>query len=682
MRELSLGELPSAGEPLQLHIDENNAELLESDVQQRIKRQQSRLTRKQQRKLTKRLTALSKQLNSLSYNQLIYKRWEYEQLDEQLTHLFKTQPDQPPKTIAKRDRVTNRIANLTAQIDSLQPLSDEFDTVNNALKNHYELMAWEAEDKENFEAFKREARTWEAQLASAFKQSPRLHHKGVDAKGKPFIKIPIIEDIVIKDDRVMFRIKTTGQTAIERLFNRWHSALPYGVDVSALVSEETLENLSTACNRVVTVERSKRGTNLFYVISRLDAPDGIPKSVLYQKVIDWYPTKDHINTPWASGVTNDRQVHWYNFEDNPHVLIAGASNGGKSNHVNQMIATMVTMNTPDELRIMLVDLKGGIEFTHWTGLQHQLRDMLTTPNQVLDGLSWLRTIMERRLQAFEKIKAKNLTTYNRKAKTKLPRLVCIVDEMATLIGLSDLTKDLHTELRVLSAQGRAVGISLVLCTQHPSVDVLPGWVKTNMSLRVSARMPSMTASMIVLDSPTASKLPDIVGRMVFSSGRNEFIAQSPYISDEQIVQAIKVANEYPAPDNTEFLEDVKEIVLQPILFNRDDMLEIALTRLDGKISPSRIHKIVSNKRASLRELRILGKELVKNIKDDGGIHVNDIFYDIKKVGNTYQLIEAEDQTPPTEHPTEQKTPETLIDTERSVVQSFSHTENANRNQSA
>jgi len=647
--ELTLDALPLPGEPLTPHTDENNKALLESDVQERIARQQARLTRRQRFWLKRRWNKLGRKLNQLGYNDLITQRWECYQLYEELKHKIHETKDK--SLLPEYEDVKARGKALNEQLRNIKAIIEEFEEVNGKLKAHDELIQWEQEDKENFKAFLNEARTWEQQLISAFKQSPRLHHRYSDEKGSWVTDIPIIREIVVKDDRVMYLIKTTSQSMFDRLFGRWHSALPYGVDIANMISDVTLQNLKSACGRVVTVEHGKRGTNFYYVISRLDSPDGIPNKILYQKAIDWYPPLDHSKTPWIAGVTDDRKIEWYNFEDNPHVLIAGATQGGKSNHVNQMIATMVTMNTPQELRLLLVDLKGGIEFTHWKGLQHQLRPMLTSPTAVLEGLQWLRSIMETRLDAFESMKAKNLTSYNEKVEHKLPRIVCLIDEMATLIGLGDLTKDLHTELRVLSAQGRAVGINLVLCTQHSSVDVLPGWVKTNMGLRISAKMPSHQASMVILDSITASTLPDVPGRMVFSSGRFEIIAQSPFISDEQIESSIKVANAFKKPDNTEFISVLPKPKPVKPEFTRDDVLKFAMD-MNNKLSANRIHDIVGNEVITLRKLRVLVSSIVDDL-EKGTIEYEGVEYGMERQGRAYVLV-------PIEQTTEQETVNDMV----------------------
>lgn len=633
--ELTLDALPKPGEPLQPDIHRDNRRLLQEDVRERIERQKNRLTRKERFILQIRWRWLRYQLIRSEYNPLIVQRqklWEeYEALKYQLI-------ERKSKKIYVRFQAVKQAGiKINKRIRALDQLSSEFDRVNNKLKAHDELLKFEREDQENFEAFVREARTWEKQLYAAFRQSPRLHHKSENSKGETYIDIPIIREIIVKDDRVMYHVKTTGQSFLERLLSRWHSALPYGVDVSALVSDETLKNLSTMCNRVVTVQRSQRGTNLFYVISRLDSPDGIPSKLLYQKILDFYPIVDHKKSVWCAGVTNDRQLQWFNFEDTPHILIAGATLGGKSNHINQMIATLVTMHQPKELRVLLVDLKGGVEFTHWNGLQHQIRDMLKTPKAVLEGLQWLRSIMENRLIAFEKMKAKNLTSYNEKVKEPLPRLICFVDEMATLLGLGQMTTDIHTELRTLSSQGRAVGIHLVLCTQHSSVDVLPGWVKTNMMMRISAKMPSHQASMVILDSITAATLPDVPGRMVFSIGRSEVIAQSPFISDDQIAEAIRLANSFPAGDDIEFIDSLPD---PQESFSSQDVIKLAL-EMNGKLSANRIYDLIGDEvNITLRQLRAI----VDRIKDDlekGPIEHEGTYYNMTRKGRAYVLIPME-----------------------------------------
>jgi hypothetical protein len=465
-----------------------------------------------------------------------------------------------------------------------------------------------------------------------------LHHKIEDSNGNYFCHTPHIEHTIFKNDRVLYLIQTTGQNIFERLRGRWHSELPYNVDIRDLTCDETLENLSAACNRVVSVVRSKRGTNLFYAINRLDSPDGIPSKVLYSKIIQWYPTSDHTKTPWAAGVTEDRKATWFNFEDIPHILIAGSTKSGKSNHINAMIATMVTMNTPRELRLLLIDNKGGIEFTHWQGIKHALRPMIKNVGEVLPALQFARSLMERRLERFESIRAKNLMSFNSKVNDdqRLPRIVIIIDEMATLLGLGDLTTAIQNELRVLTSQGRAVGVHIIVCTQHSSADVLPGWVKTNLSMRIAGKMPSHHASMTIIDSATAATLADYPGRMVFALGRNEVIAQSPYISDEEIARSVTISMGFASGDDKEFYENPAEPVKEK--FSQYDLIALALSDFEGKLTPIRMHDKLGNEIVTLRKLRVM----VDQVIDRGGVVHDGLKYKLRKDRKSYILIPEHD----------------------------------------
>jgi hypothetical protein len=204
-----------------------------------------------------------------------------------------------------------------------------------------------------------------------------------------------------------------------------------------------------------------------------------------------------------------------------------------------------------------------------------------------------------------------------------------------LIGLGELSTAIHNELRVLTSQGRAVGIHLVICTQHSSVDVLPGWIKTNMVLRASGKMPSHQASMVILDSINAALLPPIAGRMIFSIGRSEIIAQSPYISDEAIARAVKISQEFAPSVQTIAVDAPVAITVTP-RFTVTDYLDLAM-QLGGNLSPARIHENCGNEVATLRTLRKMLAEIVES--HNAEIEHRGIVYAIKKFGSGYKLVE-------------------------------------------
>lgn len=634
---MELEDIPAPGEPLRPAIHEANQKLLDEEMARRAQMARAKLDTKTMRSLGKRYKSLHKQLSRAGWNDLAIQRHELDQGLERLQYIVKNKSGAAWWNIMAKMVANRAQARRVAQrIQHLQPLADEFDSIMQRFKSHEDVLEFEREDAENRKAFENEAYTWEAQIKATMRRSRRMHHAGTDKDGNYFCHIPEIERIIFKDDRVLYQIRISYQGFIDRLLGRWQDTLPYDVDISDLECEETLKNLSAGCNRVVTVVRSQTGQNFFYSISRLDAPNGIPKKQLYGRTIDFYPIKDHAKTPWAMGTGENRKVEWADFETFPHLLLAGSTKGGKSNHLNQMIATFATMNTPAELGILLVDLKGGVEFTHWAGLKHQIMPMVKSAGQVLDALQFMRNIMERRLAMFEAIKAKNLETYNGKVKheSKLPRLLIIIDEMATLMGLGQLTVAIHEELRVLSSQGRAIGLHLVLCTQHSSVDILPGWVKTNMSIRASTSMPTDVASMVILGTTTAAKIPKIPGRVVFSMGRDEIIVQSPFISDAEIARAVQISQSFPDSDRGEFAVEAKALIIPAKeKFTRDELYEIVLTQLDGKISASNIFQALGGKEndvITLRQLRAMVSGVIE-IGLEKGITYGDHHYKLRKV---------------------------------------------------
>lgn len=533
-------EMPAPGEPLKPKIHPDNQKILAEEAARRAELMSARLGYWERVKLVRRHRLLKRKVTS--YNKLIQQRWRVYYEYRQAARQYQQSPSRSLRDRGRALAAKGRELNNT--IKALEPLAQEYQSITNRLKAHDELIRYEREERQNRAAFRLEARVWESQIKAVFRQSPRLHHTYSDSKGRTKTVIPQISRAIHREDRVLFHIKTTSQTPIERMLGKWHSALPYGVDVRDLTCDETLENMSAVCKRLVTVERSKNGVNLFYCISRLDSSDGIPHKVPFSKVMQWYPTTDRHLMPFAAGVTTGKRVKWFNFEQYPHVLVAGSTKSGKSNFVNQMIATLVTMHDTSELRLMLIDLKGGIEFVHWREIAQLTGQIAKTPEMVLETLRDATTLMRSRFELFEAAKAKNLISYNHMSSEPLPRVVIVFDEMATLLNLGRLTQDIHAELRELASQGRAVGIHLVLCTQHPSVDVLPGWIKTNLGLRISGKMMTLGGSMTILDTGSAATLPDVRGRLIFSDGHSEIIAQAPLITDAEIARAVEISKQY------------------------------------------------------------------------------------------------------------------------------------------
>lgn len=202
----------------------------------------------------------------------------------------------------------------------------------------------------------------------------------------------------------------------------------------------------------------------------------------------------------------------------PHLLIAGATGSGKSVCVNALISCLLLNNSPDDLRLIMVDPK-RVELTGYNGIPHLLAPVVVEMERVVAALQWVTREMDMRYRKLAEAGSRNIQDYNKKQAgrggAKLPYLVVIIDELADLMMLApDETERTVTRLAQLA---RATGIHLVIATQRPSVDVVTGLIKANFPARVAFAVASGVDSRVILDQPGAERL----------LGRGDMLFQAP-----------------------------------------------------------------------------------------------------------------------------------------------------------
>lgn len=202
----------------------------------------------------------------------------------------------------------------------------------------------------------------------------------------------------------------------------------------------------------------------------------------------------------------------------PHLLIAGATGSGKSVCVNALICCMLLNNTPENLRLIMIDPK-RVELTGYNGIPHLLTPVVVEIDRVVGILQWVTHEMDKRYQRFAKLGARHITDFNARVQQEggepLPYLVVIIDELADLMMVApDQTEKLITRMAQLA---RATGIHLVIATQRPSVDVVTGLIKANFPARIAFAVASSTDSRVILDQPGADRL----------LGRGDMLFQPP-----------------------------------------------------------------------------------------------------------------------------------------------------------
>jgi DNA segregation ATPase FtsK/SpoIIIE, S-DNA-T family len=191
----------------------------------------------------------------------------------------------------------------------------------------------------------------------------------------------------------------------------------------------------------------------------------------------------------------------------PHLLIAGTTGSGKSVGLNSMILSMLYKNSPDNLKLIMIDPK-MLEFSIYNDIPHLLTPVITKPTEAINALANMVAEMEKRYAMMADTKTKNIENYNEKARKnfmeELPYIVIVIDELADLMMTSG--KECELSIARLAQMARASGIHLIVATQRPSVDVVTGLIKANLPSRISYKVGQKVDSKVILDSMGAESL--------------------------------------------------------------------------------------------------------------------------------------------------------------------------------
>ncbi|USN48497.1 MAG: DUF87 domain-containing protein [Pseudobdellovibrionaceae bacterium] len=239
-------------------------------------------------------------------------------------------------------------------------------------------------------------------------------------------------------------------------------------------------------------------------------------------------------------------------EDTPHLLIAGQTGMGKSTFLRQLITSLYLKNKNYSLD--LIDLKGGLEFQIFENLPRvKVKCNVKSSLGVLKNLAE-KTIEERMellklngckdIAAFKKLD-KNDIQYpsDRYLSVNFDRHVIVVDEAFDLfmVGAHATQEDVKKARRhssKIAAQGRAVGVHIIIATQRPDRFALDPQTKSNLTGKVCFRLPNNASSMTVMDSKRAAELPNIKGRAIWQNSSDQFEIQTPFFSEDQAVQLL------------------------------------------------------------------------------------------------------------------------------------------------
>src|SRR3989338_4261967 len=188
----------------------------------------------------------------------------------------------------------------------------------------------------------------------------------------------------------------------------------------------------------------------------------------------------------------------------PHLLVACATGTGKTICLNSIIASLLYQCSPDILRLILIDPK-RVEFPVYNELPHLLTPVICDSQKAVNAFRWLITEMERRFDVLSQEHARDISSFNelvvKDGREPLPYIVLVVDELADLMMARG--RDVEASVVRLAQMSRAVGIHLILATQRPSVEVITGLIKANITSRITFQVASQVDSRTILDSSGA-----------------------------------------------------------------------------------------------------------------------------------------------------------------------------------
>ena len=255
--------------------------------------------------------------------------------------------------------------------------------------------------------------------------------------------------------------------------------------------------------------------------SGLEVPNATITTVGFKETFTCLPDVKKHPLAVAFGKDISGNVIYADFDEFPHLLVAGTTGSGKSIYVHSIISTLIMRNSPDDLKLVLVDPK-KVEMTKYRDMPHLLCPIITEAEKVNVCLRKLCDEMNRRYEIFsENGEVSNIKDYNKFAKEAgidpLPYIIIFIDEYADLV---DQCKEISQPVVSLAQKARAAGIHMCIATQRPSTNIITGVIKGNIPTHVALMTSSYTDSIIIIGEGGAETL----------LGKGDMLVQSPLVS--------------------------------------------------------------------------------------------------------------------------------------------------------
>lgn len=519
----------------------------------------------------------------------------------------------------------------------LKPLVDKARTLqkmDEILAVFEEARKRKKEQAHQYEEIKKETLIWHTIIRAVWAGAKECHHVR-HREGRVIYDLPEIETVWITPNVLYFKILT-----LQKTLTGWKSMLPYDVFVEDLLSDRIVNQISDVSGRqvkAISPRLKPEAYGSWYALYRTDTPNGVLDRVDYEEVMRWYPEDMKSRVVLAVGVGEQNKIQWVNLNDFPHWLIGGSTGTGKSNLMNVLFSTLISFYTPQELRILSIDLKGGLELGAYKDTPHIIGAPVEELEDCAEALAQMEAEMQRRFGLLKAVGAKDLYSYNRICTDNpLPRIVIVIDEFARTVDAGDLTKRIHSSLMQLTSMSRAAGINIIVCTQDPRVDTLPGKIKSNLVVRIAMHTTSFSASKIIIDTGHAAKIAAIKGRAVLSIDGLPKEVQTPYISEDSIKAAIAIAS---GMGNAMPLNLPAPAASNEQRWTPEKIIELVIQHIGGHVSADKIYVHLKDSGITNPQIR----KLVETIYKMENISFEGREYRIKRIKNQRYLIAVDER---------------------------------------
>ena len=326
---------------------------------------------------------------------------------------------------------------------------------------------------------------------------------------------------------------------------RYEISLGSGVPTKKITSIS--DNIQMSLSAIsIRIEAPIPGKNTIGI----EVPNKIRESVFFGDVLDndyFLNSEDPLLL--AIGLDIDALPVYTSIESMPHGLVAGSTQSGKSVCIASIIASLISKNKPDEVKMMMIDPK-KVDLQQFADIPHLITPIIDETKIAVESLKYMVNEMEERYNTLKKFKAINVKDYYNRRRSavnfvKMPRIVIIVEEASDLLLSGG--NEVEDAILKLTQKSRAVGIHLLLATQRPSADILKGAIKANIPTRFAFRVPSSTDSSVVLDMTGAEKLLGKGDMLLSENGRARRL-QGAYLSPEEIEKVTEFIKTQAKPE--------------------------------------------------------------------------------------------------------------------------------------